>query len=65
MSNRNNNPQRKLEYIAIKDENNKPTASLKFFNSTIEGNWAKQNLMQILLSELHISQCYLLDNYAH
>lgn len=39
--------------------------SVRFKESEITGNWAIQNLMQILLSDMSFENCQIYDNYAH
>ena len=52
-------------YIDLVNDEGELVPSLLFLDSEMTNNWAIQNMMQIILSDAHISNCSITDNYSY
>ena len=48
----------------MRDDNGNLLQSLRFNSTYIYRNWARQNVIHILLSSMEIINCEILNNYA-
>ena len=56
---------RRARYIDLMNDEGQLVPSLLFLDSEMSYNWAIQNMMQIILSDAHISNCNIRDNYSY